>query len=233
MGPFTSAQPTSTVELMDRQSRFQLVAPAPVTITPMRTEGTCLGQVLASSHDEVKVQLDEDLEVGSTLRLETSVIWMLAEVVRCEPSREGFCADLMVLNWNSKSELKRLWEDGVEETAYQRAERRKHSRAAMIGTLRILWQDDDARERISRAQCANISTSGIRLHVTDRIPFRATIMFNSRELGIAGRGTVRSVLPRKAGFEIGVECASGTGWKTMFSKQNVRSLILRGRSDRA
>jgi len=189
-------------------------------IAPFSAGGAWQGQFVASSCDEVKVQLDEDLEIGSILKLETSDIWILGEVVRSQPSSDGFCADLTVLNWIGKSELKRPWDGGVERTAFQGTEKRKYSRAAMTGGLRILWHDDEGRERVSRAQCANISTAGMRLQVADRIPSRATIMFNSPELGISGRGTVRSLATRKAGFEIGVECTSGTGWKAVLSRRS-------------
>ena len=102
--------------------------------------------------------------------------------------------------------------------AGQRVEKRKQPRAPFKGWLRILWQDDEGRERISRVDCVDISLHGIRLRSAEKIPHRATITFNSHELGIAGRGTVRSVVPRKAGYEMGVECNSGPAWKTLFSR---------------
>jgi hypothetical protein len=43
-------------------------------------------------------------------------------------------------------------------------------------------------------------------------------MFNSPELGIAGRGVVRYCVPRKAAYEIGIECVCGAGWRTLFER---------------
>ena len=97
---------------------FALEAREPVMITPFEREDVWAGQFVGSSHDDVKVQLNEDLEVGSLLKLERGDVWMLAEVVRCQQSTDGFCADLALLNWINKSELKRLvW--GSEEPMLQ------------------------------------------------------------------------------------------------------------------
>jgi hypothetical protein len=96
---------------MERRPDFRIETPEPVKITPLEKEGGWCGQFIATSDDEVKVQLNENLEVGSLLKLETRDIWMLAEAVRCQPSDEGFRADLTLLNWINKAELRSLsWE---------------------------------------------------------------------------------------------------------------------------
>jgi hypothetical protein len=81
-----------------------------------------------------------------------------------------------------------------------------------------MWQAHEDVERVSRARCVDVSKYGLRLRLLHKVPSRATVMFNSHELGIAGRGTVRFCVPRKAAFEIGIECWSGTGWRTMLCR---------------
>jgi len=55
------------------------------------------------------LQLDEVLEIGSLLKLDTGEVWMLAEVMDCEANPDGFRVDLMVLNWINKAELRLLF----------------------------------------------------------------------------------------------------------------------------
>jgi hypothetical protein len=72
-------------------------------------------------------------------------------------------------------------------------------------------------DRVSEAVCLNNSPSGLKLRLSDQVPSRARVLFNCRELGIGGRGMVRYCVPRKAQYEIGVECAAGTGGALFFS----------------
>lgn len=84
-------------------------------ITPLQKQDVCPGELVASSDDDVKVQLTQSLEVGSILKLETGDIWMMAEVASCEPAEHGFSADLILLNWINKAELKSLLWEGEGE----------------------------------------------------------------------------------------------------------------------
>src|SRR5258708_1466145 len=98
-------------------------------------------------------------------------------------------------------------------TRMYKVERRREPRESLSGALLVLVHDSEGRERVSRAECIDVSPSGLRLRVTEKPALRANVNFNSRELGIAGRGTVRFAIAKKAAFEIGLECTGGTGWK--------------------
>jgi hypothetical protein len=92
-------------------------------------------------------------------------------------------------------------------------EARKHARYRVQGSLRILWQDAEGRERVSNAQLVDVSVSGTRLRVEERIPERTSLICNDRKHGISGRGTVRYLHYVKGRYEIGVEFSGGTGWQ--------------------
>lgn len=87
-----------------------------------------------------------------------------------------------------------------------------------------MWEDSESRERVSTVQCMDISPSGAKFRLFEKIPSRASVLFNCPALGIAGRGTVRYCLHKKAAYEIGLECLGGTGW---------RGLVGRLRAERA
>ena len=91
-------------------------------------------------------------------------------------------------------------------------ERRKQRRKKVQGALTILWQapDDLNVEGCTYAECVDVSENGVRLRVPEPLPYRSIITFNSIDLKLAGRGSVRHCAPRKAGFDIGVECFGGT-----------------------
>jgi hypothetical protein len=101
---------------------------------------------------------------------------------------------------------------------HPKGERRKHHRDALNGSLLILWLDEDGRERICKGHCVDVSSTGLRLRLQAKLPTRAIVMFNSPEIGIAGQGVTRFSVLKRAEFEIGIECRSGTGWRTLFTR---------------
>ena len=90
---------------------------------------------------------------------------------------------------------------------------RRKPRHQLDGALRILWEDSDGREVISRAQIVNISESGLQLRVEDKIPVRTYISCNEPRLGVTGRGSVRYCHFTKGKFVVGIEFLGGTGWR--------------------
>lgn len=90
---------------------------------------------------------------------------------------------------------------------------RREARYPLTGTLRILWEDADGREVISKAQIVDVSISGLKLRVDAKIPVRTYISCNEPRLGIRGRGSVRYCQFAKGQFVVGVEFAGGTGWR--------------------
>jgi hypothetical protein len=82
----------------------------------------------------------------------------------------------------------------------------------MDGMIRILWEDSDGRERVSHATIVNISASGVKLRLDERIPVRSYVACNDVSLGIVGRASVRYCNFSKGKYEIGLEFVSGSGF---------------------
>src|SRR5512133_3485594 len=94
----------------------------------------------------------------------------------------------------------------------RRSEARRHPRFPIEGALHVLFQDSSGRERVCNAKIVDVSVSGVRLRMDDRIPERSFLTCNDRKLGISGRGVVRYCIFVKGKYEVGVEFSSGTGW---------------------
>jgi hypothetical protein len=92
--------------------------------------------------------------------------------------------------------------------AYSRiahAERRRRTRTPAEGTIRFLWTDEAGQERISVGELVDVSPSGLRLKVLERIPARTYILCNESRLGISGRGAVRHCNFSKGKYVLGIE----------------------------
>jgi hypothetical protein len=95
----------------------------------------------------------------------------------------------------------------------RKTERRRYSRKPVGGTVSILCQDDDGHESLYQARLLDVSVSGAKLWLPARLPARALVSFNSPDLGLGGRGTVRYCNAVKGGYEVGLEVCNGTGWR--------------------
>jgi hypothetical protein len=94
----------------------------------------------------------------------------------------------------------------------RKGELRKHPRYPLSGTVRILWEDSEARQVVTRARLVDVSVSGVQLMVENPIPIRTLIYCNEPALSIAGRGSVRYCQFSKGKYRIGIDFAGGTGW---------------------
>jgi hypothetical protein len=90
---------------------------------------------------------------------------------------------------------------------------RRESRHPLQGNLRILWENSDGREMISRAQVVDVSPSGLKLRLEVKIPIRTYISCNEPRLGLCGRGSVRYCNFVKGKFDVGIEFTGGSGWR--------------------
>ena len=90
---------------------------------------------------------------------------------------------------------------------------RRETRHPLQGSLRILWENSDGRERISRAQVVDVSPSGLKLRLEEKIPIRTYVSCNEPKLGLCGRGSVRYCHFAKGKFDVGIEFTGGSGWR--------------------
>jgi hypothetical protein len=79
--------------------------------------------------------------------------------------------------------------------------------------MRILWRDEQGRERVLNARVGDASTAGVRLQLDERIPVRSYISCNDEACGIRGTGSVRYCTFVKGKYEAGLEFGSGSGWQ--------------------
>jgi|SRR3954451_3786070 hypothetical protein len=107
--------------------------------------------------------------------------------------------------------------------SFQKKDLRRYERELIDAVIRILWEDADGREQVSRAKIANISSHGIAFRADQAIPLRSPVSCNEEKLGIRGRGTVRHCTFLKGKYEIGVEFSGGTGWPELIAKMGERS----------
>src|SRR5690348_11501405 len=95
----------------------------------------------------------------------------------------------------------------------RKSERRREARHQVKGSVMVLWGSPaSSAEQVSRVTLVDISRFGAKMRGLEKIPQGSWVMVNDRQLGIAGRGTVRHCEYAKGMFEIGLEFSSGTGW---------------------
>ncbi len=112
-----------------------------------------------------------------------------------------------------------------------KAERRREQRDPLSASLSILSTDENGRETVMHAQLLDISVSGARLSMLQKLPLRSSVTFYHHKFGIGGRGTVRFCRSGPKGFEVGLEFPNGTGWSKALREKagllNLASAITR------
>lgn len=91
----------------------------------------------------------------------------------------------------------------------RKTERRRHARFPVHSNIRILWEDNQGRERVSDAEILDISVSGIKIFMRESIPLRSYVTCNDVKLGICGRGSVRYSIAAGRGYHVGLEFSTG------------------------
>ena len=98
-----------------------------------------------------------------------------------------------------------FWAQRALHATTRQGNSRREARMAKKGSLRILWEDERGQERISNAKLRNVSSSGLQLQLSHKIPPRTLIRCNEPQLGVSGSGSVRYCNPDKGEFTVGVE----------------------------
>ena len=104
-----------------------------------------------------------------------------------------------------------LWAQRALHATSRQSNSRREARFPQTAALRVLWEDEEGRERISNAQIKNASKSGLQLQVPDKIPLRSLLRCNDPKIGISGTGSVRYCTPFRGQYLIGLDFANGTG----------------------
>jgi hypothetical protein len=94
----------------------------------------------------------------------------------------------------------------------RKTDRRRQPRDPLTAALSILSTDHEGRETVLHAQLLDISVSGARISILQKLPNGSAVTFYYHKLAIGGRGTVRFCRSGRKGYEVGLEFPNGTGW---------------------
>jgi hypothetical protein len=87
----------------------------------------------------------------------------------------------------------------------EKGDLRRHTRAQARSIVQLMWKDQLGNEKYTKARALDISQSGMRVEVPERIPERSYITFRSDELSLHGTGSVRTCRGKGIKYVVGVE----------------------------
>jgi cytochrome c peroxidase len=90
---------------------------------------------------------------------------------------------------------------------------RRHNRTQARSIVQIVWKDHLGNEKYTKARTLDVSQSGMRVEVPERIPERSYVTFRSDELSLQGTGSVRTCHGKGIKFVVGVEFSAGMKWQ--------------------
>ena len=93
-----------------------------------------------------------------------------------------------------------------------RRNNRRHDRNLVDVTIRIGWRNEAGMELTALTRSFDISTSGMRFEMFERISLRTDVMLRGDKIGLQTRATVRHCAPKGNRYAIGVEFAGGYRW---------------------
>ncbi len=90
---------------------------------------------------------------------------------------------------------------------------RRHHRAQARSIVQLVWKDWLGNEKYTKARTLDISESGMRLEVPERIPERSYVTLRSDELSLHGTGSVKSCHGKGIKYVVGLEFSASMKWK--------------------
>jgi hypothetical protein len=90
---------------------------------------------------------------------------------------------------------------------------RRHQRIDSRSIVQLIWKDQLGNEKYTKARTLDVSESGMRVEVPERIPERSYITFRADELSLHGTGSVRSCQGKGLKYIVGLEFSTGMKWK--------------------
>jgi hypothetical protein len=90
---------------------------------------------------------------------------------------------------------------------------RRHERVECDTKGRAMWVDQDGRDKWAIVRIYDLSESGLRMELPERLEARTLIRFISDDMKIQGQATVRFCRHSGAKYIIGAEFVGGTAWK--------------------
>ncbi|SRR6266487_4103362 len=89
---------------------------------------------------------------------------------------------------------------------------RRHDRRRFSATIRVGWQDQSGQQKSALTKSFDISESGMRFELRERLAPRADVTLRCEKIGLQTRALVRSCAHAKLDYVIGVEFGGGYRW---------------------
>ncbi|MCC6366182.1 MAG: PilZ domain-containing protein [Bryobacterales bacterium] len=90
-----------------------------------------------------------------------------------------------------------------------RKAQRRHDRSPVDGKVQLEWTGPDGTHCSVMAKCVDVSETGMKLSVRDRIAPRTVVNFRAAALGLHGSGSVRYCMSHKLEYRVGIEFTGG------------------------
>jgi PilZ domain len=90
---------------------------------------------------------------------------------------------------------------------------RRHSRTETQAVIEIIWKDHFGNDKFTKARTLDVSETGIRVQVPERIPERSYVTFRVDDLALHGTASVRSCNGKGLNYIVGLEFSAGMKWK--------------------
>lgn len=91
------------------------------------------------------------------------------------------------------------------------SESREHRRFSYDGTVLLQWKAG-GEDKYTRGHAVNVSRSGMKLIVSEPIPYREFVNLRADEIQIAGSACVRHCERFRGKFMVGLEFTRGLRW---------------------
>jgi len=75
-----------------------------------------------------------------------------------------------------------------------------------------MWVDRDGKDKWAIIRIYDLSASGVRMDLPERVEARSVIRFSSDDMKIQGQATVRFCRHQGAKYVVGAEFVGGTAW---------------------
>ncbi len=102
---------------------------------------------------------------------------------------------------------------------------RRHDRFETRSIIQLVWKDQLGNEKFTKARTLDVSESGLRVEVPERIPERSYVTFRVDELSLHGTASVRSCHCKGLKYIVGLEFSTGMKWKPKRAKTSPEESI--------
>ena len=78
----------------------------------------------------------------------------------------------------------------------------------------LTWMDEHGDPMTCRGECVDVSTNGVRVLLTAKIPVGTVVQVQASDIGVHGSACVRTCQREKMDYIAGMEFVGGFQWKS-------------------